>query len=46
MVTMLMLALAITTQDSPDRHVRATDPKILSLIGSHIRRRSAVSSRR
>jgi hypothetical protein len=32
MVTMLMLALAITTQDSPDRHVRATEPKILSLI--------------
>ena len=32
MVTMLMLALAITTQDSPDWHVRATEPKILSLI--------------
>ena len=32
MVTMLMVALAITTQDSPDRHVRTTEPKILSLI--------------
>jgi hypothetical protein len=32
MVTMLMLALAITTQDSSEQHVRATAPKILSLI--------------
>jgi hypothetical protein len=32
MVTMLMLTLAITTPESPDRHVRATEPKILSLI--------------
>jgi hypothetical protein len=32
MVTMLMLALAITTEDPSERHVRATEPKILSLI--------------
>jgi hypothetical protein len=32
MVTMLLLALAIRTQESPDRHVRTTEPKILSLI--------------
>ena len=34
MVTMLMLALAVTAQDAPDRHVRATTPKILELINA------------
>jgi hypothetical protein len=32
MVTMLMLGWAITSQDSADRHVRASEPRILSLI--------------
>ena len=32
MVTMMMLALAVTTQNSPERHVRATEPAILKLI--------------
>ena len=38
MVTMLMLALAITAQDSPDRHVRATESKILTLIDAGLSR--------
>ena len=32
MVTTMILALAVTTQNSPERHVRATEPKILKLI--------------
>src|SRR5580704_5804177 len=31
-----MLVLAITTQDSSDRQVRATEPKILSLIDARL----------
>jgi hypothetical protein len=33
MVTVLVLALVIATQNSPERHVRAADSKILRLIG-------------
>ena len=36
MVTMLMLVLAITTQDSSDRHVCAAEPTILSLIDARL----------
>jgi hypothetical protein len=36
MVTILMLVLAITTQDSSDRHVRSTEPKILTLIDARL----------
>ena len=32
MLTIMMLSLALTAQDSPERHVRATEPKILKLI--------------
>ena len=38
MVTMLVLALAITAQDSPDRHVRTMEPRILTLIDAGLSR--------
>ncbi len=38
MVTMMMLALAVTAQDSSRRHVRATEPRILALIDAGISR--------
>jgi hypothetical protein len=38
MVTMMVLALAITVQDSSQRHVRATEPRILALIDAGISR--------
>ena len=38
MLTIMMLALALTVQDSPERHVRATEPKILTLIDAGLSR--------
>jgi hypothetical protein len=38
MVIMVVLALTIVSQDSPDRHVRASDPKILRLIRAGLSR--------
>jgi len=38
MVTMMMLALAVTAQDSSRRHVRATEPRILALLDAGISR--------
>ena len=32
MVTMMMLMFALTAADSPERHVRATEPRLLTLI--------------
>src|SRR6476660_2942860 len=38
MVTMTMLALALTVQDASVRHVRATEPRILALITAGLSR--------
>src|SRR3954454_5158043 len=38
MVTMMMIALAVTAQDSPQRHIRATEPRILALLDAGISR--------
>ena len=38
MLTIMMLSLALTAQDSPERHVRATEQKILKLIDAGLSR--------
>jgi|SoimicmetaTmtLPA_FD_contig_41_6291952_length_543_multi_2_in_0_out_0_1 hypothetical protein len=38
MLTMMLLALAVTTQDPSQRHVRAAEPRILALIDAGISR--------
>src|SRR5262245_22813454 len=38
MLTMIMLALAVTAQDSSVRHVRWWEPRILALVGAGISR--------
>ena len=38
MLTIMMLSLALTAQDSPERHVRATTPRILELIDAGLSR--------
>ncbi len=38
MVTMFVLALALSTPECPERHVRASEPKILALIDAGLSR--------
>lgn len=44
MLTMMLLALAVTAQDSTHRHVRASEPRILALIDAGISRSPAFRS--
>ena len=46
MVAILMLALAITIQDSPDRPVRTTEHKMLSFIDAGLSHRDVPPTRR
>jgi hypothetical protein len=43
MVTMMILALTVTAQDSSHRHVRASEPRILALIDAGISRSATFS---
>src|SRR5204863_5780985 len=44
MLKMMLLALAVAAQDSPSRHVRASEPQILALIDAGLSRSATFRS--